>query len=125
MVSFDEFYAKAQHVASRLAPNVIPEMFTAPDLLVKEYIRFLYMKYFCNDWSVNGRIQIFTAPEEIQAVWDQHILDTKHYFEDVVALCELFGINATAAHGDIWPSLEEFAAYESTENPDDLAVARR
>ncbi|KAI8588380.1 hypothetical protein BDZ88DRAFT_453134 [Geranomyces variabilis] len=87
MVSFDEFYAKAQHVASRLAPNVIPEMFTAPDLLVKEYIRFLYMKYFCNDWSVNGRIQIFTAPEEIQAVWDQHILDTKHYFEDVVALC--------------------------------------
>ncbi|KAJ3167330.1 hypothetical protein HDU88_002250 [Geranomyces variabilis] len=85
MLSFDEFYEKAQTVESRLAG-----FYTETTPIVEEYIRFLYIKYRCHDWNA-----IIVSPSpRIDEVWHQHILDTRHYIDDVVALC------------DIWPSVD-------------------
>ncbi|KAJ3167332.1 hypothetical protein HDU88_002252 [Geranomyces variabilis] len=100
-----------------------------PSLLIKEYIRFLYIKSRCSDWDA----MVFSPSLKVDTVWHRHILDTRHYVDDVTALCgrmvnhnpagefdsiELkrqrysatlatyegfFGANSLSAAADIWP----------------------
>ncbi|KAJ3149550.1 hypothetical protein HDU89_003601 [Geranomyces variabilis] len=122
--AFDDFYAKAHAIVARLAACPSIKNITAdPSLLVKEYIRFLYIK----------DAMVFSPSLKIDAVWHRHILDTRHYVDDITALCgrmvhhnpagefdsiELkqqrysatlasyegfFGANSLSAAADIWP----------------------
>ncbi|KAI8588378.1 hypothetical protein BDZ88DRAFT_477474 [Geranomyces variabilis] len=138
--AFDDFYAKAHAIVARLA--VCPSIKTItvdPSLLIKEYIRFLYIK----------DAMVFSPSLKIDAVWHRHILDTRHYVDDITALCgrmvhhnpagefdsvELkrqrysatlatyegfFGANSLSAAADIWPRVSPFfhAVKPSSEEP--------
>ncbi|KAJ3148514.1 hypothetical protein HDU86_007444 [Geranomyces michiganensis] len=85
-LSFEEFLIKAKAFSSCLAarPSVVNlnAVLGKPDI-VTEYLKFLYIKYHCNDWNAN----IFSPSQIIDEVWHLHILDTRNYHKDIVALC--------------------------------------
>ncbi|KAJ3175972.1 hypothetical protein HDU87_005637 [Geranomyces variabilis] len=85
-LSFDEFLVKAKAFSSCLAarPSVVnlSTVLGKPDVIT-EYLKFLYIKYHCNDWNSN----IFSPSQIIDEVWHLHILDTRNYHKDIVALC--------------------------------------
>ncbi|KAJ3163791.1 hypothetical protein HDU88_006284 [Geranomyces variabilis] len=86
ILSFDEFLVKAKAFSSCLAarPSVVnlSAVLGKPDVIT-EYLKFLYIKYHCNDWNAN----IFSPSQIIDEVWHLHILDTRNYHKDIVALC--------------------------------------